>query len=64
MTPDPRLAIYTDAVLKAAVYCEEHPEDRYRMNKYLDAMENYYAAEDRIARLDAAKAELSDGAAA
>jgi hypothetical protein len=64
MTPDPRLAIYTDAVLKAAVYCEEHPEDRYRMNKYLDAMEDYYAAEDRIARLDAAKAELTDWEAA
>lgn len=64
MTPDPRLAIYTDAVWKAAVYCEEHTEDRWRMNRWLDAMEDYYAAEDRLARLDAAKAELTDGRAA
>jgi hypothetical protein len=64
MTPDPRLAIYTDAVWRATVRCQTHPDDPAAIPDWLATKAQYRDAQRRLALVDAAKAELSDGAAA
>jgi hypothetical protein len=49
---DPRLEVYETAVWAACVHIETDPDDRYAPDKWLDAMEHLYAAQDRLARLD------------